>query len=1071
MASEELMARFCEVTGLMDIGEKIIPEFFAENEETKIAIPQIYNYINTNVNVGGGGDDANININVDDAKRNRKKRLLMMEQEKDREFELYPIQSLKDLSRNLPTNEVSPDPFINENIQFTIEDLCPLYHEALSQEISSLAKYFKSLDAREHDDFEFIKDLEFDFEKSMYLEELLIVNKVNKVLDQDIPTNVSDIISLVNREGLEVDLKLQSDQLVPEETGVKAPLKILNEWGIDDIKFDAEETSSSGSKEFDGSTAFQKSLCLEPALIPVKCDPLEPDRRKRLSDSLIETLNTVVSIPQKLDEEITLQEDLGTILKTENPTENWRSIIIHQPMDEIGGMKFKDNIIPTCIADILSNSNSVNSEFKILTSISGLKVLELDLHWNPIPIKKIKFVEFKMLIDIEFAYQEREFEDLCCCGKGGDDTLEILDAQFIINTLESPLRSRKEKRKFDYQLKKMELKDNISHHNSHHSYSCNEKDVAGESADIRDLLQTDMMSQKSGITRIAGDTTRWKRNNGMSSSKLVTDNIPVLSIKDKISEWLVNDCNYDFTIKKNISGSNNLERSIEIIDLTSEPSDEISGYNNCASQSRNIFSDGFNKKIENLSSPKNLDETSTDQNDKNNVFSNSTVEHASEFFRNPSTCNDEASTVENFFKVPQNYKDQTTFCHDQNLKIQNNSFKNFLQNVKSNEFSIESSQISVDDTDETQYDFVGLNNSTDFTELNTSKSIDDFLILRGKMEPNKRRNIDSNRNDEASTNNNALSLILSENMTQNDRHSWSLVHSLGDVSMAKAIIDSLSMPINTHKYIISARMLVNRGFLIALKGDDCKVELIERDFEFMRPFLLDSESETFNVECDLIIDENTGIIYYPLNLISQEHSVHDVAQTLVRLHQKYSSIFLIFENYTWNRRRVTSNDILPYAYTMPVLKALAELQVILKYMSCDTHIMFSPCEEISARLARMVGDICATNCEDDSIENKGWKDKQHPLINPFTAQIILTATTLSQYFEMSHEERYALVGRWIDDAKLRQFDDIIHHELLNNPNNDTENLFSNDGIPLISLDEEDQGANGYTESEWDTYNY
>jgi hypothetical protein len=65
----------------------------------------------------------------------------------------------------------------------------------------------------------------------MYLEEPLIVNKVNKVLDQDIPTNVSDIIPLVNEDGLGVDLKLQSDQLVPEETGVKVPLKMLNEWG------------------------------------------------------------------------------------------------------------------------------------------------------------------------------------------------------------------------------------------------------------------------------------------------------------------------------------------------------------------------------------------------------------------------------------------------------------------------------------------------------------------------------------------------------------------------------------------------------------------------------------------------------------------------------------------------------------------------------------------------------------------------------------------------------------------------------------------------------------------------
>ncbi|RHZ88712.1 hypothetical protein Glove_21g225 [Diversispora epigaea] len=278
----------------------------------------------------------------------------------------------------------------------------------------------------------------------MYLEEPLIVNKGNKVLEQDIPTNVSDIIPLVNEEGLEFDLKLQSDQLVPEETGVKAPLKMLTERH--DLKFDAEETSSSGSKEFEGSTEFQKSLCLEPTLIPAKYDPLEPDRRKRLNRIMMTTCYY---------EEITLQEDLGTILKTENPTENWQSIIIQQPMDKTGDTKFKvpnlphpvtyinkspskDNIIPTCIADLLSNSNSANSEFKILTSISGLKGLELDLHWNPIPIKKIKFVEFKMFIDIEFVYQDKEFKDLCYCSKDGDDILENLDAQIIVNIVESP---------------------------------------------------------------------------------------------------------------------------------------------------------------------------------------------------------------------------------------------------------------------------------------------------------------------------------------------------------------------------------------------------------------------------------------------------------------------------------------------------------------------------------------------------------------------------------------------------------------------------------------------------------
>ena len=41
-----------------------------------------------------------------------------------------------------------------------------------------------------------------------------------------------------------------------------------------------------------------------------------------------------------------------------------------------------------------------------------------------------------------------------------------------------------------------------------------------------------------------------------------------------------------------------------------------------------------------------------------------------------------------------------------------------------------------------------------------------------------------------------------------------------------------------------------------------------------------------------------------------------------------------------------------------------------------------------------------------------------PLINPFTAQIILTATTLLQFFQMTHSERCALVGGWIDEVRL-----------------------------------------------------
>ncbi|PKC10432.1 hypothetical protein RhiirA5_470850 [Rhizophagus irregularis] len=92
------------------------------------------------------------------------------------------------------------------------------------------------------------------------------------------------------------------------------------------------------------------------------------------------------------------------------------------------------------------------------------------------------------------------------------------------------------------------------------------------------------------------------------------------------------------------------------------------------------------------------------------------------------------------------------------------------------------------------------NNAMYFSNsFSATRSIDDFLVLRGKLSPNKRREINQS-----------------------------------NVTIGKSIIEKLPTPVVPHKYIVSIRMFPNRKLLTALKSEECKVELIERDFEYLR---------------------------------------------------------------------------------------------------------------------------------------------------------------------------------------------------------------------------------------------
>ncbi|CAG8668828.1 44077_t:CDS:10 [Gigaspora margarita] len=938
--------------------------------------------------------------------------------QKNNDLNLYPIPTLNQLSNKLPITDVSSEPFMESEMQrFTLDDLC-LSHEEVIDDITSIMSFLKENDVRNDNDF-IVSVKEFKFEDH-YIEEPLISLKVNKNV-QDLPTKIFEVVPLIIND---IDINIRNDQLVPEETDVKAPLEMLNEWErIDESTFDIEEIPDYGCVEFeipiDSFLSSRETLQLEPAMIPIKYDPLEIDRKKRrktdfgsetddandkyvtITDSLAQTIKSVVSdddtfIHQKLDDQTALQSDLEKMLKVKNPDENWKSVIMWQSMDELEGLKFKvpqlshpvsqitrgnandDDgasfpLIPTKLSDLIARPNSLHSDFQILTSLSGMKTLEFELHWNP--IKNTSHIEFEQIVNVKLSSQEISdtLKDLCKCANDGD-VLDTVDLQFFEIHDSRLIARKKEKHESSQKSKILELeedavasiaqkcinnnnfmadfcKETLAKKNSHQSYLKSHhktKEVpAGNSADIRDLLQEDTI---------------------LSKMKISVD-IPGLSGADRVIKWL---SRYDESIsvdKDNDVHTNNVNLS------------------------------DF--------SPTNGQVPVENSNEQQNFIT----------LRNTSSmCNDVSSKALFDFK---NVQDSFT---------KPNVFK-------SGTFS-------------------------------ATKSINDFLFLRGKIAPNECRDIDLKKRYNFAIKNEEYKQIVPSIKTPNhntSNDSYTRYSHL--VPSGSQLTDSDKSNQNEQNaHIISARLLANRGLLSAFKSIYCKVEIFERDFEYMRPLLPDDELETPYIDCDLIIDERTGIIYYPLNLISQEQSVPTFARTIIRLAQKYSSLYVILETYTWSNRTINNDDtglyILPYSFTLPVLKAVAGLQAILTRYSCGAHIIFSSCEEISARLARLIGDLCASKCEEDrqQWENREWmamEESLHerflscfsPLINPFTAQIILTAISLPEFLRMTYSERYAMFGRWIDEWRLEKFETIIHTALSSNP----EQLFTDDD-PEVHMD-------------------
>ncbi|PKY25931.1 hypothetical protein RhiirB3_512211 [Rhizophagus irregularis] len=400
-------------------------------------------------------------------------------------LEVPTVPTIKSLTPNYNPTQIVPEPFLESEIQtYTIEDLCPLYHEAMADEIDIATSLLKEQEIELKNDTILIDDLKF---KSKYLEEPILPN-VKDIVQQDIPNSISNVESLFKQE---VELILKNDEKfsVIEESGVKLPLEMMNEWETMDD--DLKETLTESSRESEMILDIpHEGYELEPVLIPAKNDPLEMDRRKRrkkseseediiTTDSLLSVINHVVPenvmpISSNQDEDEELQKDLDSIIKIDTPFDQWQ-IIMTQPMDEIGELKFTvpsllhpvsyaSSDIPSRLSDLVV-SNSSKSDFQIFSPFSGIKALELLLHWNP--IKNVAILEIDKIVDTsETPYDnlaEITQEYICF---DTDNLLGLIEV--TSKSDEIYLRSKKEEKK-KKRLKQLEVAQRDYVHNNKES--------------------------------------------------------------------------------------------------------------------------------------------------------------------------------------------------------------------------------------------------------------------------------------------------------------------------------------------------------------------------------------------------------------------------------------------------------------------------------------------------------------------------------------------------------------------------------------------------------------------------
>ncbi|KAI1318560.1 hypothetical protein EDD11_006250 [Mortierella claussenii] len=175
--------------------------------------------------------------------------------------------------------------------------------------------------------------------------------------------------------------------------------------------------------------------------------------------------------------------------------------------------------------------------------------------------------------------------------------------------------------------------------------------------------------------------------------------------------------------------------------------------------------------------------------------------------------------------------------------------------------------------------------------------------------PAKQRKIDMTKGDAT------FPPAVSTRRSRNDGPFQTVAPEEHDSNKAELVVsrpyDLLSPPgPDIHRYIASTRPLQNAALVHALLDPNCaNIQLLERDVEHLRELLPESTPNrlTTYVEADLVLDEETAIILYPLRLIGQssvqdpDAGLNELIAVVARIGPRYKMLWIIFEEYSASR--------------------------------------------------------------------------------------------------------------------------------------------------------------------------
>ncbi|KAJ3178249.1 hypothetical protein HDU85_005246 [Gaertneriomyces sp. JEL0708] len=268
-------------------------------------------------------------------------------------------------------------------------------------------------------------------------------------------------------------------------------------------------------------------------------------------------------------------------------------------------------------------------------------------------------------------------------------------------------------------------------------------------------------------------------------------------------------------------------------------------------------------------------------------------------------------------------------------------------------------------------------------------------------------------------------------------------------------------------YIVNSLLLTRKSLVRCLERDYC-IDLIEREMASNRQGL-DSHRDA-----DLIIDERTCMIYYPLSLVAmngtsavptetltstrrfQEEidkaSKTELGNLLLRLGLKFDNLYLVFEQNEPRSSQGGGTRLSSYPLAPPTVNSLTRMhafaELLKSTVGTTVHILFSHSVKHSAWIARRVGEGIAQQMDLPSQtmmrpwpSSQAWRTRNwitqeesaqerfltsFPSINSFNAQIILTLCPLREFMRMDVQEMVDKLQQWVAPRALTMFHSMIN---------------------------------------------